>query len=101
MKRLKFLIPAVLIVLGGVLALQVPKLTIISGYTAKNLASNVFLAGRTEASVMDNDHQVPLIKMADASYDEAEASASAQVLGLKREGPCAVMDWVAHWYQRG
>lgn len=83
MNRLKYLIPTLLLVLGFVVYTQYPKLTIISGYAAKNMASTVFIAGRSAVSVQSDDHQVPLISMADASIGANSRAASASVFGMK------------------
>lgn len=63
---------------------QYPKLNIISGYAAKNLASNVYLAGRTQESVIENDHEVPLISLASEGIIPEEAAAEASVYGLQK-----------------
>jgi CubicO group peptidase (beta-lactamase class C family) len=66
-----------------------PKLNIISGYASKNLASNVFIAERSQTSVIENDNNVPLVEMADEHYAADEKSASAKVFGLmERETLC-------------
>lgn len=63
---------------------QYPKLNIISGYAAKNLASNVYLAGRTQESVIENDHEVPLISLASEKAIPEEFAAEASVYGLQK-----------------
>jgi CubicO group peptidase (beta-lactamase class C family) len=63
---------------------QYPKLTIISGYAAKNLASSVYLAGRTQESVIENDHEVPLISLASEEVIPKEGTATASVYGLQK-----------------
>ncbi len=78
---LSFLV--VLVVLISVIGVtQYPKLTIISGYAAKNMASTVFIAQRTAASVNKNDNDVPLISLAETMVDKLEKSATAEVFGL-------------------
>lgn len=64
-------------------AFQYPKLTIISGYAAKNMASTVVLAGRNPASVVSQDHNVPLISLAKTEYVPEQLGAEASVWGLK------------------
>jgi CubicO group peptidase (beta-lactamase class C family) len=63
---------------------QYPKLNIISGYAAKNLASNVYLAGRSPESVLRNDHEVPMISLASEEILPEEAAAVASVFGLQK-----------------
>ncbi len=62
---------------------QYPKLNIISGYAAKNLASSVYLAGRTPQSVIADDHEVPLISLASEEVDRDGQAAEASVFGLQ------------------
>ncbi|AYN68073.1 class C beta-lactamase-related serine hydrolase [Euzebyella marina] len=80
MKIAKRVLLAVLIILAIVIYTQYPKLNIISGYAAKNMASTVFLAHRSAESVNANDNNVPLIKLAEVSSNETSAEAS--VFGL-------------------
>lgn len=77
-----FLLGIPLLALG--LYTQYPKLNIISGYAAKNLASNVYLAGRTEASVEENDHEVPMISLATGEVTPEKETAEASVFGLQK-----------------
>jgi len=78
----------VLLIVAPLLALgfytQYPKLTIISGYAAKNLASNVYLAGRTQESVISNDHDIPMISLASEEVDTEEKAAEASVFGMQK-----------------
>lgn len=98
MKRfLKWLFFLLLLGIGVVVFINYPKLDLISGFAAKSMASNVFVAHRTPASVQNQDHNAPLIELADAQVDEATSSATATVYGLKerkavyREGLGAVL----------
>lgn len=54
----------------------------ISGFAAKNMASNIFMTDRNVTSVNEQDHNVPLIKLADTEVDKDHKSASATVYGL-------------------
>ncbi len=82
MKYIKRIILIAVILLIITLAFQIPKLNIISGYAAKNMASTVFIADRTAQSVSENDHKVPLIELADTDIDIKEKSATSNVFGL-------------------
>ncbi|MEA1785332.1 serine hydrolase [Arenibacter sp. GZD96] len=84
------LLKRLLLVLGLLLVLAIiynyPKLHIISGFAAKNMASTVFIAKRSVESINKNDHNVPLIKLANSEVDKENQKASASVFGLmKRE----------------
>lgn len=68
---------------GIAVAFQYPKLTIISGYAAKNMASTVILAGRNPESVISEDHDVPLISLARSEYLPEELGAHASVWGMQ------------------
>jgi CubicO group peptidase (beta-lactamase class C family) len=87
MKSLKRILLAVLVLLAILIYLNYPKLNIISGFAAKNMASNQFIAHRSLETVTDNDHNVPMIKMADVEL--IEKGAAAKVYGLmEREAIC-------------
>ncbi|MGB5404594.1 MAG: serine hydrolase [Robiginitalea sp.] len=73
-----------ILVLSVVCYTQYPKLSIISGYTAKNLASCVYVAGRSETSVIDNDHKAGLISLAKAQINAASTSATSSVFGMHK-----------------
>ncbi|MCL6265923.1 serine hydrolase domain-containing protein [Flagellimonas myxillae] len=82
MKLLKRILLLLLLIIGVVIYLNYPKLTIISGYASKNMASGVFVAERAAASITQNDNNVPLIELADTEVDQQEKSASSTVYGL-------------------
>ena len=82
MKLLKRLLILLLLIIGVVVYLNYPKLTIISGYASKNMASGVFVANRTAASLTQNDNNVPLIELANTEVDTQQKWASASVYGL-------------------
>ncbi len=84
MKRLLRILVLLLAVILILLGSQYPKLTIISGYAAKYMASTVFLTERNAESVSTNDFDVPLISLAEASYEEEVPGADASVYGLQR-----------------
>ncbi|MGW9686234.1 serine hydrolase domain-containing protein [Flagellimonas sp. 2504JD1-5] len=82
MKLLKRILILLLLVIGVVIYLNYPKLTIISGYASKNMASGVFVAQRSVASLAQNDNNVPLIELADTEVDTEHQWVSASVYGL-------------------
>ena len=82
MKLFKGILLIALVILSVVAYFNYPKLNIISGYAAKNMASTVFLTDRSPESVTLNDNDVPLIKLADVQEDANEKQATASVFGL-------------------
>ena len=84
MKLLKRVLLLLVLVIGVVVYLNYPKLNIISGYAAKNVASGVFVAHRSAASMNLNDNNVPLIELASTEVDEKAGSASSTVYGLMK-----------------
>ncbi|MCR9228574.1 MAG: beta-lactamase family protein [Flavobacteriaceae bacterium] len=97
MKLLKRVLLLLVVIIGVVVYLNYPKLNIISGYAAKNVASGVFLAHRSAASMNQYDNSAPLIKIASTEVDQSEQSASSTVYGMMertavyREGLGAVL----------
>ena len=76
-----------ILILAIVIYTQYPKLNIISGYASKNVASTVFLTGRSVESATQNDNDVPLIKLADVEIEGATVEAT--VFGLmERKSVC-------------
>ncbi len=87
MKIVKRLLAIVLLILVVVAWLNYPKLNIISGFAAKSMASNQFVAHRSSESVTMNDHNVPMIKL--AKTGTIKDGAVATVFGLmKRKAIC-------------
>ncbi|MGY8915888.1 MAG: serine hydrolase, partial [Flavobacteriales bacterium] len=84
MKIFKRIAIAFSIVLAIVIAFNYSKLNIISGYAAKNMASSVFIAKRTPVSIIENDNNVPLIKLATTEVDQTQKTASSSVFGLMK-----------------
>ncbi|WP_291867405.1 serine hydrolase [Maribacter sp.] len=82
MKIIKRILLLLLAIIGIAVYLNYPKLNIISGYASKSLASNVFISKRSPSSIVENDNNMPLIKLADIALDEKEKKASATVFGL-------------------
>lgn len=82
MKTIKRLLLLILLGLAIAIFYNYPKLTIISGYASKNMASSVFIAQRTAASINTNDNNVPLIQLADTKVDQEHKYASSTVFGL-------------------
>ena len=84
-QKWRWILPGLLVVLAIVFITQYPKLTIISGYAAKNLSSSVYLAGRSPASVISDDHEVPLISLAEEEILQNGKAAEATVFGMQKQ----------------
>ncbi|WP_041802141.1 serine hydrolase domain-containing protein [Flagellimonas ruestringensis] len=84
MKLLKRVLLLLLVVIGVVVYLNYPKLNIISGYAAKNVASGVYVADRSAASMNQYDNSAPLIEIASTEVNKNEESASSTVYGLMK-----------------
>ncbi len=84
MKWFKRILVLLLVVVAIIVYRNYPKLNIISGYSAKYMASQVLIAGRQPVSVVQNDLDAPLIKLAATEVDKKEASSTATVYGLMK-----------------
>ena len=82
MKYLKLVALLLAVLLVITVIYQYPKLNIIAGYAAKNMASTVYIANRTARSVNNKDHKVPLIELAETRLNRASRSATSNVFGL-------------------
>ncbi|MFY8214028.1 MAG: serine hydrolase, partial [Flavobacterium sp.] len=60
-----------------------PKLDLISGFSAKSMASVHFIDGRSQASIEQGDNDIPLVKLATNQIDDKASFATASVFGLK------------------
>lgn len=90
MKYLKWGLLIIILSVITIAYLNYPKLNIISGYAAKNMASTVFISHRQEPSITQNDHNVPLIRLAETSIDHERTEATATVFGLmERKAMCS------------
>lgn len=74
-----------------------PKLELISGFSAKSIASGHFIDGRSQDFVEKNDNDIPMITLAKNKIDDAQKNTEASVYGLKsrkaiyREGLGAIL----------
>ncbi|MFT6934103.1 MAG: CubicO group peptidase (beta-lactamase class C family) [Maribacter sp.] len=81
MKKIKFLLPIILALIGFIVWKNYPKLNLISGYSAKNMASNHFIANRALLDIQEKDNDMPFVKL--ASLEEANSSSViSSVYGL-------------------
>ena len=90
---------AIILIIGVVYIVYAfyPRLDIITGFSAKSMASGMFLAERTQVSVSQGDNDFSPIKFTKNSIDLREKSVTATIYGLKstkaiyREGLGAVV----------
>ena len=83
-KTLKVLALLILIALVYVRIAIYPQLDLISGFSAKSVASGHFLDDRSLEMIEDGDNDIDKIDWAKNSIDESEGSVSSSVYGLKK-----------------
>lgn len=97
MKNFKRILLLVVIALAITIYYNYPKLNILAGYSAKNTASSVFLAGRSLEFTDANDNNFSPINVTSDEINVEEKSATGSVYGLLkrkavyREGLGAVL----------
>ncbi|WP_343486319.1 serine hydrolase [Allomuricauda sp. d1] len=82
MKWIKRILLLLLVAIAVIVYLNYPKLNMISGYTAKYMASQVYVAERQQEAVVLEDLQFPMIELAETEVNHQKTSASATVYGL-------------------
>ncbi len=82
-KTFRFLGLALLLFLIYFGYLTYPKLDLISGFSAKSMASGHFIDHRSQEIIEKNDNDIPKIDWANNAIDETGKFASASVFGLK------------------
>lgn len=73
----------IVLLLAIAVFLNYPKLDLISGFSAKNVASAHFLDGRALDLIEEGDNDIDLVRLAKNSVDEAGRFATSTVYGLK------------------
>lgn len=84
MKKLLYLLGALVLVLAVIIGINYEKLNILSGYAAKNASSVLFLADRSFESLQTQDNNFSPINLASVEYSEKNQSASASVFGMMK-----------------
>lgn len=88
MKRFKKILGFIFIGLVGLILIagfwNYPKLTILSGYSAKNMASSVFIGNRSVEFTDVNDNNFAPVHLAEDEVNTDEKSAVASVFGLNQ-----------------
>ena len=82
MKKVKYFLILIVIILSVVVWMNYPRLNIISGYSAKNMSSSVFVAGRNLAITDSQDNNFSPINIADDQVNRESKYAEASVYGL-------------------
>ena len=85
MKFLKMIVAILLLILTTAFIINYPKLKLISGFAAKNMATSYFLAKRSVAHTTKYDNGGPLVKLATSSVDTINNTASSSVFGLSKQ----------------
>ncbi|WP_109302086.1 serine hydrolase [Aquimarina sp. AU474] len=101
MKRIKKIFGISLLVLGVLIsigaALNYPKLTILTGYSAKNMCSSIFIADRSYEFTDAHDNNFSPVNLADDEVNVENKFVTTSVFGLKerkaiyREGVGSVL----------
>ncbi|WP_108867721.1 serine hydrolase domain-containing protein [Aquimarina aquimarini] len=83
-KKLGLLFLVLITILCVVIIFNYPKLTILAGYSAKNMNSSVFIASRGVNYTDHNDNNFAPVHLADDTVDYKKKTATATVFGLKK-----------------
>lgn len=82
-KFLKYFGITLLLFIGFVVFTNYPKLDLISGFSAKSVASGHFLDNRSVETIENSDNDIKLVRLAKNSVNDAGKFATASVYGLK------------------
>ncbi|HEU4497207.1 MAG TPA: serine hydrolase [Flavobacterium sp.] len=82
-KIFKYLGIAILILLLYFGFANYPKLDLISGFSAKSIASGHFIGGRSQQMIESGDNDIKLVDLSKNKINEQEKYATASVYGLK------------------
>ncbi|WP_073118061.1 serine hydrolase domain-containing protein [Wenyingzhuangia marina] len=85
MKLFKMISFSLLFIMIVLVVLNAPKLKLISGFAAKNLASSYFIAHRSVEMTNKTDNHGPLTKLANSNIDEKSKTAFSTVFGFAKE----------------
>ena len=72
------------IALVWVVAVNYPRLDILTGFASKNVASGMFLAGRSQESIEEGDNGFSPVNLSNNKVNAQEKSVSSSVFGLKK-----------------
>ena len=83
-RSIKILLILLILAIVYIVYANYPRLNIMSGYSAKNMSSSVFLAGRDFEFTDNNDNNFPPIDIADDEVNYKSKSATASVYGFMK-----------------
>jgi len=88
MKRFKKNLGIIVLTIVGLIGIGIlfnyPKLTVLTGYSAKNMASSIFIANRSAEFTDAHDNNFAPVSLADDSVNIEEKSVTTSVFGLKQ-----------------
>jgi len=73
----------VLLLLGFVIISYYPRLTIVTGFSAKSVASGMFFANRTQESIEEGDNDFSLLPLSENEVNTKDRTVSSSIVGLK------------------
>jgi len=82
-KLIKLGILVIALLVSYIIYTYYPRLDILTGFAAKNVASGVFLANRTQRSIESGDNDFSLVDFATNKVDVGKKSVSSSFFGLK------------------
>ncbi len=101
MKWFKRIAGILFLLVAIALGFNYPKLTLISGYSSKYIASSAFIAGHSKSYIEANDNNIPNIKLATNELDYPMNKASARVFGLQNAKPFTKKAWELFFCLKG
>jgi len=81
---LKYFGTAIVLILTYVVSTNYPKIGIITGYSAKSIASGIFIGNRTQKSLEKRDNNFSPINLAKNVVDKTSKTVESTVYGLKK-----------------
>jgi CubicO group peptidase (beta-lactamase class C family) len=83
-KTAKYIVIVFLLLVIFIAYITYPKLDLISGFSAKSVASGYFIGNRSLQTIEQGDNDIDLIDLAKNSINKANKYATASVYGLKK-----------------
>lgn len=83
-KSYKALLTIILIAIVWAVVLNYPRLDILTGFASKNVASGMFLAGRSQESIEEGDNGFLPVSLSSNKVNLKDKSVSSTVFGLKK-----------------
>ena len=84
MRRItKKIILIVILLLGYIIITYYPRLTIVTGFSAKSVASGMFFANRSQESIEEGDNDFSLLPLSKNQVTLKDRTVSSSIIGLK------------------